>query len=443
MPSGLLGSGRPDRRRERGRFACVRFLLSNLRFCASIICILIRKNLILLVLMLVPARAFAQTTEAGEPPPTVRVRLGPLFVNPTIGLTNAGVDDNVFNQSDPALAQSDFTMTVTPAADLWLRFGPSWISATLKEDLVYYNKFASERSANTNLRLNWRIPFNRLVLNPGVAYLNTRERPGFEIDARSQRTEVDYNGSAELRVMSKSFVGARVDRRTTTFAQDATFLGTNLSDELNRTVTTFGVTARHQLTPLTSITFDASREQDRFEFSPDRDTDSTQFTGGLKFDPAALVKGGATFGYRNFKPLAAGVPSYQGATVNVDVSYVPLDGTRFALTVARDVQYSYDVNQPYYLQTGATASLSQQIFGPVDVVGRIGAQQLDYRGRAGASVAIPERVDHIKSYGGGVGYHIGRDLRIGFNADRQQRTSPVNFKQYTDVRYGFAVTYGS
>jgi hypothetical protein len=420
-----------------------RFLLSNLRFCASIISTLIRKNLILLVLMLAAARAFAQTADPGGPPSTVRLRLGPLFANPTFGLTNAGVDDNVFNQADSAVPQRDFTMTVTPASDLWLRFGPSWISATIREDLVYYNKFASERSANTNLRLNWRIPFNRLVLNPGVAYLHTRERPGFEIDARSQRSEVDYNGSAELRVMSKSFVGVRVDRRTTDFSQDATFLGTNLRDDLNRTVTIFGVTGRHQLTPLTSITFDASREQDRFEFSTDRNTDSTQFTAGLKFDPAALVKGVATFGYRNFKPLTGGVPDYQGSTVAVDLSYLPLDGTKFTLTVARDVQYSYDLNQPYYLQTGATASLSQQIFGPVDVVGRIGAQRLEYRDRAGGVVAVSNREDHVRTYGGGIGYHIGRDLRIGFNVDHQQRTSPVNFKQYSDLRYGFAVTYGS
>lgn len=401
------------------------------------------RTLAIALLVLAPAGASAQTTDPGAPPPTVRLRLGPLFVNPTFGLTNAGVDDNVFNQSDPALRERDFTMTVTPASDLWLRFGPSWISATIKEDLVYYNKFASERSANTNLKFSWRIPFNRLVLTPGAAYLNTRERPGFEIDARSQRSEIDYNGLAELRVMSKTFVGARVDRRTTDFAQDARFLGTILRDDLNRAVTTFGVTGRHQLTPLTSIMFDASREQDRFEFSTQRDTDSTQFTGGLRFDPAALIKGVATFGYRNFKPLSGGVPDYVGSTIAVDLSYVPLDGTRFALTVIRDVQYSYDLNQPYYLQTGATASLSQQIFGPVDVVGRIGAQRLDYRDRAGAVVAVSNRVDRVRAYGGGVGYHVGSDLRIGFNVDRQQRTSPVNFKQYTDLRYGFAVTYGS
>ena len=111
--------------------------------------------------------------------------------------------------------------------------------------------------------------------------------------------------------------------------------------------------------------------------------------------------------------------------------------------MTRDVQYSYDVNQPYYLLTGATGSISQRIYGPVDAVGRIGADRLEYRDRAGAAVAAADRVDHINSYGGGIGYHMGRDLRIGFNVDRQQRTSVIDSRQYTGLKYGFAVTYGT
>jgi hypothetical protein len=38
---------------------------------------------------------------------------------------------------------------------------------------------------------------------------------------------------------------------------------------------------------------------------------------------------------------------------------------------------------------------------------------------------------------------MGRDLRIGFNIDSQDRVSPIDSKQYTGLKYGFAVTYGS
>jgi hypothetical protein len=275
-----------------------------------------------------------------------------------------------------------------------------------------------------------------------MTYLNTHARPGFEIDTRAPRVELGYNGVVELRVGSNTYLGVRGDRRTTEFDQTAEFDGTNLSDELNRTVTNAGFTFRLQATPLTSITFDVSTEQDRFEFSPARNTDSTRFDAGVKFDPAALIKGSAVFGYRDFRPLSSAVPGYQGTTAAVDLSYVLQDSTRFTLTIGRDVEYSYDVNQPYYLQTGLTGSISQQIYGPVDVVGRIGGQRLDYRDRAGASVAAPNRTDHVMSYGGGIGYHMGRDVRIGFNIDKQQRDSAVDSKQYNGLRYGVSVTYG-
>jgi hypothetical protein len=333
-------------------------------------------------------------------------------------------------------------MTVTPAADAWLRFGPTWLNGNIREDLLYFATYSSQNSANTSARLNWTIPFNRLVLNPGVSYLHTNDRPGFEIDARVPRIEADVNGTVELRVMSKTFVGARFDKHKTDFDPAAEFNDTNLREQLNRTVTTAGFTARYQATPLTSILVDVVREEDRFQYSPVRDTDSTLISGGFRFDPAALLKGSAFVGYRDFRPLSPDVPGYQGSTVAVNLSYLPFSGTLLAMTLSRDVQYSYDINQPYYLQNAITGSISQQLYGPLDVVGRLGAQQLEYRDRVGATVAVSDRVDQIRSFGGGIGYHLGTDLRIGFNIDRQRRESAVDSDQYNSLRFGFAVTYG-
>src|SRR5262249_30221630 len=146
--------------------------------------------------------------------------------------------------------------------------------------------------------------------------------------------------------------------------------------------------------------------EDRFENDHLRDSDSNQISGGLKFDQLALVKGGLQFGWRDFKPVNATVPGFTGFTTAVDLSYVFLSTTRFAFTTTRDVQYSYDVNQPYYVQTGFTVSATQQVFGPLDLQGRAGAARLAYRSRTNVSVADPNRVDHTRTYGVGVGYHI-------------------------------------
>ena len=51
-------------------------------------------------------------------------------------------------------------------------------------------------------------------------------------------------------------------------------------------------------------------------------------------------------------------------------------------------------------------------------------------------------MDHVHTYGSGVGLHIGRDLRIGFNLDHQERISEVPNRGYDGLRYGASVTYG-
>ena len=164
-------------------------------------------------------------------------------------------------------------------------------------------------------------------------------------------------------------------------------------------------------------------------------------SASVSFDPLALIKGRARVGYRDFKPLESGCRGTEGATASVDLSYVLLNMTKFAVQVMRDVQYSYDVNEPYYLQTGISGSITQQVVGPLDVVGRAGLQHLDYRDRAGA-VNLGSRRDEVRTYGGGIGYHVGADLRIGVNADYVQRTSPVPIRQYHGLVVGTSVTYG-
>jgi hypothetical protein len=388
-------------------------------------------------------RAHAQAPNDGGPDPAVvRVRIGPLMMNPTISLTNIGVDKNVFNEAEEDDPKQDFTFTLSPATDLWLRVGRTWITGRLSEDINWYQKYRSERTANNAYMVGWRAPLNRMTLRANARYLKTRDRPGFEIDARSQRSELGFEGAAELRFLSKTFIGLIAQRQKVDFDETASFRSINLRDELNRVVTMQGITVRHQLTPLTGFTLGANRSVDRFAFSPLRDSTSTALVAGLLLDPFALIKGSASFGYRDFQPVDPTLPGYQGATAAVSLSYTLLGSTRVTFTATRDVEYSYDVNQPYYVMTGFGGSIAQQVFGPVDVVGRYNTNTLKYRDRVGAVVEVSNRTDRVKSYGAGVGYRMGKELRLGFNVDNTVRSSALSFRRYEGLRIGSAVTYG-
>ena len=396
--------------------------------------------LVALTVLTGSAPALAQTE--GPDPSKVRLRIGPLSMNPTIALTNLGVDKNVFNQPVEQDPKQDFTLTVTPTTDLWLHMGRTWVTANIKEDIIWYQKYNTERAANNTYTVGWKVPLSRLNLNMNATRASVRDRPGFEIDARSQRNETSYDGKIEIRGLSKTFFGVTGSRSKVDFDKADFFLDSNLQFELNRVTTTAGIQVREQLTPLTSISVNATRSQDRFEFSSLRDSDSTAATATVSFDPVALIKGSATFGYRDFEPRAPGLASFKGTTAKVDLTYVAFGSTRLAFGLSRDVQYSFDINQPYFLQTAFNGSIAQQIFGPFDVVVRGGTASLAYRDREGAGILVSDRVDHSQTYGGGIGFHMSRDLRLGVNVDKEHRISDIAAREYNNLKIGSAVTYG-
>ena len=378
-----------------------------------------------------------------EPDPTnVRLRVGPLQVNPTMSLTNVGIDQNVFNEPPEDNPKEDVTATITPVVNLWMRAGATRLTGSFKEEIVWYQEYASERSASTTYAAGWQVPLNRLYLKAGWKYASLKDRPGFEIDARSARSQLGYTGSAEVRALSKTFVGITASRQSVDFASSATFRGVNLHDELNSVSTTAGVTVRHDLTPLTSVSLNVSRGEDRFDVNPLRDSDSNEVVGAIALNSFAIIKGTASIGYRNFKPRSSEIPGYRGTVGGADLSYTLLGATRFSVVAKRDVQYSYDSDQPYYLESGFDVSVAQQIFGPFDLIARYGHHTLSYRTSALASPATLDGVDTVQSYGAGAGLHLGRDMRVGFNVDRIRRDSDQRDRRYKNLRVGTAITYG-
>jgi hypothetical protein len=386
-------------------------------------------------------RAQTGTDDGGPDPKTVRMKIGPVLMNPRLELKNLGVDTNVFNDPEDQNPKSDFTFTLTPMLDSWIRLGRSWLQFTIAEDIIWFQEYSNQRAANENLSLNWKLPLNRLSFSFSPMYHNAYDRPGYEIDLRVHHTDWGGTAGVEVRAFPKTSIGLVGSYANITYDPNAVYFGSSLYNELDRTETSAGVTLGHQLTPLTKLTFGFHQERDRFRYSPLRDSDSTQYTGSVSFDPHALLKGSASFGYRDFRPVDPSLAPFDGFTAKGDLTYTLLGATKFQVTFGRDVQYSYDINQPYYVQGSIDASIAQQVFGPVDAVARAGTAKLAYKDRTGAAVAVPDRVDYNNTYGGGAGYHFSGGLRVGFNIDYYHRITDVTQRRYSGLRYGTSATY--
>jgi hypothetical protein len=226
------------------------------------------------------------------------------------------------------------------------------------------------------------------------------------------------------------------------FDKAAVFLNSNLQFELNRVTQVRSLWVRYSLTPLTSVSISATQSQDRFEFSSLRDSKSSGASASITFDPLGVVSGVATLGFTDFEPSTPGLQHFQGLTAAVNVSYRFVNATRVSVSATRKVDYSLDINQPYYVLSGFSASIVRRVAGPFDVMVNGGWQVLAYRDRVGADVAISDRVDSIRDVGGGVGYHFGRTGRLGIYIDNARRISDVSRRQYDDFRFGSTLTYG-
>lgn len=392
--------------------------------------------------------ANAQTSEE-DPVETARVQIGPLGLTPTIALANLGVDSNVFNTFENP--KKDFTFTVSPGVDLFFRAGPSRLTVNSRADLVYFRDYSSERSLDRDFDGRWEIRWNRITPWVAAGYSSGRQRIGYEIDARSRREVKDYAAGVETRVASKTRIAVSAQRTNYWYDADATFLGTSLHEVLNHETESVGVQYRQALTPLTTFVVHGEILRDTFEFSPVRDSESSRVVAGFDLGDRALVFGRGRVGYRRFQSAGGGLPDFSGVVASYGVGTMIKGRTRLEIEGQRDINYSYEFAYPYYVLSGATFTVTPRLTDKWDVQGRAGLQWLAYResvgpnfssGVEGGINALGDRTDRYRTFGGGIGYHLGREIRIGFNVDRQRRTSPLQSRDYEGYRLGTSITYG-
>jgi hypothetical protein len=381
--------------------------------------------------------ASAQST-APEPIESMPIHAGPVGLHPSLSITNAGSDSNVFN--DASNPQEDMTATIIPRLVARLRAGRVLFSYGGATDLVYFQDFKNEESVNFGSDLRLDANLGRLQPSVSTSWLSTKERLNSEVDARAPRTQRNLVVGTRLSVASRTDVVANLRHADLAYDEGSEFHGSNLAHNLNSTTDSFEGGVQVALTPLTTLNLTAALQRDRFDSAHERDADTFRITPALQFDPTALIRGTVSVGYRHFGPLDSSLPDYSGVVAQVTAGYTLRERMKFDVDVARDVQYSYEDLEPYYLATGGRLTATYQLVGPIDVQGFGGRQSLGYRS---SHRGDESRTDHVETFGGGAGYRWHSLCRLGLTWEMTRRLSDLSDRRYERRRVFASFTYGT
>jgi hypothetical protein len=365
------------------------------------------------------------------------IRLGPLGLNPTLTITNFGIDSNVFNDSvDP---KRDFTMTATPRMIARIRTGRTLFSGTLGTGLVYYQRFSDERSIDYASEGRADADFGAFKPYFLGARTHTSERVNAEIDLRAPRVQTNLAGGARYVATPRTGVVFAAKHSSVQFDEGSVFDGIALSRTLSSKVNTIEGGVEYYATPLTTISVVASRQQDRFDEAPERDTNSIRIMPSIRMDAPAIVQGSLAIGYRRFDGEDPLLPDYSGVVVQATLSHAIGELTKVDLALTRDVQYSFEETEPYYLLSSVRVTVTRQVHQSVDIRGAVGGERLDYRA---AAVGTDDRRDRWQVVSAGVGFRYRPNLRLGLDLEFARRSSDRADREYDRTRVLGSLSYG-
>ena len=369
------------------------------------------------------------------------LRTGPLLLTPRFELLNTGVDSNVFNEAEDP--KQDFTATFRPGVEAVLRLNIVRLVYRGSLDAVYFHKYKDERALNQNGEARAELRLARMVPYATAAGVATNERPNNEVDLRAQRSANTYGAGVALLLFSRTAAVFSYQYQRLVYDPSQVYAGEDLATQFNNHRSRYDVGARIALTELTKMSITGGQEEMRFPLSPGRDSDSTRVGVTFDFDPQAIISGSATVGFRDFNPLSATLAPYSGLVAQATIRYAYEDRTVLSGRYVRDVDYSVEEAEPYYLLNGVNLTVTQRIGGPFDLQGIVGREARDYRALVGATPVNDDTSDTLTTASAGVGYRLGETTRVGLNVEFTTRDAlhtgrPYDRRRiYTTLSYGF------
>lgn len=383
--------------------------------------------IIVVALLASPALAAAQgsvgsgplTSSLTDTEPTVGVfSFGFLKVAPGLTVREIGVDDNVFDEAvNPT---RDWVVAGTPDVAAFMRLRWVQISAYGGLEMQYYKDSEGEREISPQTRARVDFLLSRFQPFVGAGQTKTRTRPNGEIDVRANQVQEELSGGVAYELSAHSMLFASAISTSNAF-EDADESGVDLAQSLDREGTEYQGGLKTDLTPLLSMQLRGSYKKDEFRNDPTRNGEFRSAAAVLTFSPVAIISGTATIGYQDYEPVDPLVARYRGLTGSGFLGYSLLEVARITAGYVRSVDYSFDVNEGYFVQNAVNLAYTMRIVGELDFQVRGSLASYDYGNRTG----VDARRDTFGEAGGSLGYNLRNRTRVALNYEYAERRSPA------------------
>jgi hypothetical protein len=370
---------------------------------------------------------------------------GPFHIQPSLVISNAGVDSNVF--SAPSNPIKDFTITAGPAGQVYVPIHRKFVlSAYGSPQYVWYSKTERERTWNYYLNGAAQLSLRNVFFSLEGKYSDARERWNTEIDIRPRRKEKGYGGSILVKTSWKT--AASLAYRTARYDYESVVYEGwfNVQERLNRRESYANFSMFYQASTQRRFFLDFEYGLFDFEFPTQAalsDSRSGAAYAGLEFSPLGRrVRGRIRIGYKKFDIRNAEGVDYEGIVGDTQLSVRVARPFVIRGSFVRDVRFSLWYNNPYYLESrpGVGASVYIFRFLRLDYDYSLGRNNYPVTQEIAPGEEVKRRDDY-RIHSAAIYFRIKKSVGLGFVASFWTRDS--NFASEDDKRtfFGVNLTY--
>jgi hypothetical protein len=382
---------------------------------------------------------------------TARLHWGPLRVNNSLDLANAGYDSDVlYGYFAERLPDVTFSLAA-PTQVLALAGKRAVLELYDRPQFVYYAKTASERTFNNTFEGRLHLVLNRFYFQGGFSVDNVRQRLSHELDLNIRQRSNSVNGLV-LWQASEDISLALLYRGTRYAYGTIDYQGIDLAAALNRWEDRFDLISYVQ--PNSRIRLYVDGQYGRHKFTSagptSRNTRSYAVLGGFEIlseapgeRARAGLHGDFSLGYKYFDIIDPLLKDSSGLTGRASLSLGLFKRTTARVFFYRDFQFSVYAGTTHYISLNYGGGLNRQISRKITLsydllFGKSLYPALD----EGLGGLLPSGENQYTNHMASLEVRLRRDLRLTVLGTLSRRVVDTTGLRRTRIFAGFTLSYG-